>query len=275
MLSSVLLHFSRYEHGEPIIELGVDLARRSAARVRGLTLVDTRRLVMLSATCESAIYADNEFGRLKRIESQHNSVHSLLSQACVSAGLDFDIRRLRGNPLEVLPSEAQFHDLVVTSLARPAERPSESTCLAAGDLVDLLLQGVQPLLVLRGCDRPVNRVLLVADGTGASARAIREFLRQNLFPQAALRLLAIGSTVERARTSLREMVDYCRNRLAAIESGWICGAPRSVVIPYAQKWGADLVVLGVARKSRIVRRLCGEPAQRLLEETDLALYATA
>jgi nucleotide-binding universal stress UspA family protein len=48
-----------------------------------------------------------------------------------------------------------------------------------------------------------------------------------------------------------------------------------VVIPYALKWGADLVVLGVSRKSRMVRRLFGDPAQRILEQTNLALYGTA
>jgi nucleotide-binding universal stress UspA family protein len=116
---------------------------------------------------------------------------------------------------------------------------------------------------------------LVSDGTNASARAIREFLRQNLFPESELRLLAIGSTEQRARNMLREMVDYCRGRQVSLESGWICGSPRRVIIPYAHKWGADLVVLGVTRKSPLVRRLFGDPAQRVLEETNLALYVIA
>jgi nucleotide-binding universal stress UspA family protein len=275
MLSSVLLHFSSVQNGEPIIELGVDLARRSAARVRGLTLVDTRRLASLSATSETAIYTTSEYSRLHQVETQQNSVRSQLSQACISAGIDFDIRRVRGNPLEVLPPEAQFHDLVVTSLLRPKDLPSEDSGLAAGELIDLLFQGVQPLLVLRGSDQPLRRALLVSDGTNASARAIREFLRQNLFPESELRLLAIGSTEQRARNMLREMVDYCRGRQVSLESGWICGSPRSVIIPYAHKWGADLVVLGVTRKSPLVRRLFGDPAQRVLEETNLALYVIA
>jgi nucleotide-binding universal stress UspA family protein len=275
MLNSVLLHFSSVQNGEPIIELGVGLARRSAARLRGLTLVDTRRLASLSATSEAAIYTDSEYSRLHQVEAQHDSVRSRLSQACVSAGIDFDIRRVRGNPLEVLPPEAQFHDLVVTSLPRVADLKSEGSNLAAGELIDLLFQGVQPLLVLRDSLQPLRRVLLVSDGTGAAARAIREFLRQNLIPEADLRLLAVGSTEQRARNSLREMVDYCRSRRATIESGWICGSPRNVVIPYALKWGADLVVLGVSRKSRMVRRLFGDPAQRILEDTNLALYGTA
>jgi hypothetical protein len=275
MLSSVLLHFSSVQNGEPLIELGVGLARRSAARLRGLTLVDTRRLASLSTSSEAAIYSDSEYSRLRQVEEEQDSVRSQLSRACISAGIDFDIRRVRGNPLEVLPPEAQFHDLVVTSLPTAQDAKSEHSNLAAGELIDLLFQGVQPLLVLRDASQSVRRVLLVSDGAGASARAIREFLRQNLFPEAELRLLAIGTTEQRARNSLREMFDYCRGRRAAMESGWICGSPQKVVVPYALKWGADLVVLGVTRKSRMVRRLFGEPAQRLLEDTNLAFYGTA
>ena len=60
MLSSLLLHLGSATDGEPLIELGVDLARRSLARVRGLTLVDTRRLTDLAATAEAACFATTE-----------------------------------------------------------------------------------------------------------------------------------------------------------------------------------------------------------------------
>src|SRR5262249_12014695 len=121
MLNSLLLHFDCARRGEQLIELGVSLARRSAARVRGLTLVDTRRLAALSSPSEAASYTTCEFDRLHQLEAEHDNVRALLSQACLSAGLDFDVRRMRGNPLDVLPHESQFHDLVVTAFPRPGE----------------------------------------------------------------------------------------------------------------------------------------------------------
>jgi nucleotide-binding universal stress UspA family protein len=273
MLHSVLLHFDSGQRGGSLIELGVSLARRSAGRVRGLSLVDTRRLAALSSTSEAACYTRSELDRLEQADAEQHSVRSLLSAACLSAGLDFDVRRVRGNPLEVLPLESQFHDLVVTSFPGPNAREAEGVSLSATDLVDLLASGVQPLLVVRSPQQRLGRVLLVGDGTPSSARAVRHFAQQNLLPDAELRLLAVGSCEAKARSTLREMADYCRSRHLVFESGWLCGTTRRDLIPYADKWGAELVVLGVQPAGRVVRRLWGEPAESILRTTDLALYA--
>jgi nucleotide-binding universal stress UspA family protein len=271
MLNSVLLHIDSAQRSEPVIELGVRLATRSAARIRGLSVVDTRRLAALSSTSESACHVVSEFDHLLRLEAEHNQVRLSMSQACGLAGLDFDVRRLRGNPLEVLATEAQFHDLVVAALPRKSQELS----LSAADLVHLLGQGVPPLLVVRSAEQPLRRVLLVNDGTPQSARAIRQFVKQDLLPRAELRLLAIGASQELARSSLAQMVEYCRCHKLVFESGWLVGSPRQALIPYAHKWGADLVVLGVQRVGPVVRRLWGELAEAILRTTDLALYASA
>ncbi len=272
MLNSVLLHFGSAQHGGPLIELGVGLACRSRARIRGISLIDTRRLTDLTAA-EATCYASNELDRLHRVETQHDTVRALLSQACLSAGLDFDLRRLRGNPMDLLPPESQFHDLVVTAFPSTSQASSSDLSLTPTDLVDLLFQGVEPLLVVRSPQQVLRRVLLVGDGTSSSARAIRSFVKQKPVAKAELRLLAIGRTETKARETLREMADYCGSHRLYFETGWLCGSPRRAVIPYAEKWGADLVVLGVRRTGRVMRRLWGEPAESLLRSTNLALYA--
>jgi len=273
MVSSVLLHFGNVRHDEPIIRTGVELARRAPARIRGLTLVDTRRLSALSSTCEAAAYSAGEATRLDRLEADQDQVRHRLTQACLTAGIDFDVRRMRGNPLEVLPSESQFHDLVVTAVP-PPDAADAVFGLSAADVIDLLFRGVQPMLVLRGAEAPLARVLLIGDGSPAAARAMRQFLQQRLLPNAELRLLAVGSTERNARASLAEMVDYCRGLRLTFESGWICGNPRRVVAPYALKWGASLVVTGAQREGRVARKLLGDTVEELLTKTSLSVYTT-
>lgn len=238
-----------------------------------MTLIDTRRLAELTSSSEAACYATTEGDRLTRVEFEHDSIRARLSQACLSAGLDFDVRRVRGNPLEVLPPESQFHDLVVTMFPASGEPTPRDASLTSTDLIDLLLSGVEPLLAVRSPSRPLRRVLMVSDGTPSSARAIRQFVQQNLLPEAELRLLALGADEPQARASLRQMVDYCRGRTKAFETGWLCGSARRVLIPYAEKWAADLVVLGVPPAGRVARRLWREPAEQILRSTELALYA--
>ena len=274
MVNSLLLHWSGTPYATSVIDLGVNLARRCAARVRGVTMLDTRRLTSLASTCESAAHAASEFHRLHQIEKEQGKIRSDLSQACVMADIDFDLRRVRGNPMEVLPVEAQFHDLVVTALP-VAEHEQEQGGLQPSDWIDLLHLGVQPLLVIRVENQPLQRVLLVYDGTPASGKAVRTFLQQNLLPDADLRLLAVGQNPTQAQHFLQEMLDYCRTRKQSLEAGSLTGSVRKLLIPYAYKWQADLVVMGASRRSKPLRRMLGETAQDVLQKTPFALYVMA
>ena len=276
MLNSVLLHLSGDRRANAVIEFGVALAQRFEARVRGLTLLDTRRLASLASACEAAVYVSSEFSRLDRVEQQQESIRASLSRACLSAGVDFDVRRVRGNPLEVLPLESHYHDLIVTGAA-PRGAVAEDdldTGLSGRELIDLLLRGVQPMLVVREKRQALDRALLVYDGTTASARAVRRFLGQALLPCAECRLLAVGQTELHAQNLYREMVEYCRTQLSTIETGSLHGPLRRALVPYAGKWQADLIVLGVPAGNRLLRRVLGEAAHDVLRQTNCALYAT-
>lgn len=277
MISSLLLHFDGAHAADAAIEFGVEVAARCEARVRGLTLLDTRRLATLTAY-ESATYCNRELNRLTRQDFDQSNVRMRLSQACLEARVDFDVRRVEGNPLELLPKESQFHDLTITALPTPAEALAGTAGLNAGglnagEIVQLLWRGVQPLLVLRSPATAIRRILLVSDGQAGSQSAIRTFLKQRLFPQADLRLLAIGEKLEHAQELLRELGEYTRQSRRLFESGCLLGPARKSLVAYAQKWQADLVVTGVSRQSPLLRPLWPQPADQILSRTNIALYA--
>ncbi|QDU30916.1 Universal stress protein family protein [Anatilimnocola aggregata] len=208
------------------------------------------------------------------MDREHDRVCQQLSAACFQAGVNFDVRRSKGDPFEVIPREAQFHDLVVTGHLSQ-QGPLGEQGLTAAETLALLSCGVQPLLVLRDAESEIRRVLLVTDGLLASAKAIRQFLSQNLFPAAEQRLLAIGATDEQAQELLREMAEYSRSRQLDCESGWLRGSLRRMLLPYAQKWQADLVVMGIPKGNSILRTLLPDPARLILQQTNMGLYLMA
>jgi nucleotide-binding universal stress UspA family protein len=271
MLTSVLLHLDDAALAEPVIRLGVEVARRSGARVRGLTLCDTRS-TEAAYHCESAVYAVMEQSHQALAERKQEAIRVDLSRACLDAGLNFDVRRACGNPLQVLPQEARYHDLVITCVDLSTGKSKAGTTLSLGDLRDLLLRGVQPLLVVPAKQQEVHRVMLAYDGSEGSGRAIRSFLSQHIFPDAEYRLLAVGATDSEAKLALREMADYCRSRLDSLETGFVCGKLRSVLAPYAQKWQADLIVLGGQSDQGWLRRLRGGGSLGWLMQLSCGVY---
>jgi hypothetical protein len=255
-----------------VIAAGVDLATRRNARVEGVTLTDRRRIEELNS-CEAAVYAAVEHGRLARSEDRQGSVRASLSRACLAAGLNFGVRRLAGDPFALLPTEAQFHDLTIACWPDVDRESDDAPSLSPAELIDLAHLGMQPLLVVRRQRQAADRVLLVYDGTPASSRAIRGFVSQQIAPHAVHRLLAITESESEGVQGMRQMADYCRSYNLVLESGWLRGSPRKTLHPYVEKWQADLVVLGLPRALGMVRRLLGDVAQRLLSSLSCALYA--
>ncbi|MGD9633494.1 MAG: universal stress protein [Pirellulales bacterium] len=273
MLTSMLLLMEGIEQAGSVIRCGVLLARDSEARLRGLTLVDTRE-VQHPQDCEAAVYLTTAATRQALAERFHEGARAELSKACLNAKLNFDVRRLMGDPLEVLPQEARFHDLVVTSLGPLDPRlPVDATMrLSAADLMTLLQRGVQPLLVLPPEQEAIERVLLVYDGSEAAGRTIRSYLNLGVLREAECRLLAIGPDESSAQSSLMEMADYCRAKCPKLEMGFAVGRPRRVLVPYAAKWEAHLLVLGVSRSFRLLHRLMGQISLDLLADVKCGLF---
>jgi nucleotide-binding universal stress UspA family protein len=273
MLKSLLLLLDGAHCAQGLSEFGASLASLSRARLRGLALLDMRR-VLHAATCESASGCCSELQTLQTVERCQNRALEQLTAACAGAQVDFDIRRVKGDPFDILPGEAQFHDLTITAVPLANSAVEHEQSLPATDVLNLLAAGVRPLLVLRTPLTPVKRVLLVSDGSAHSSAAVREFLRHDLFPQAERRLFAIGETETRAKSLLRELVDYARQLQAKFECGWVRGSARQAVVRYAQKWQADLVVIGYRPQHVLLRPLWPQPAEQILRQTEMALFAS-
>jgi nucleotide-binding universal stress UspA family protein len=273
MLKSVLLHLDRKEHAAPVIRVGVDLGRQAEARVRGLTLVDTRR-VRAAYQGESAVSVLAEQSRCDRTARRHEAVRGHLSGACLKAGLNFDVRRVAGDPLEILPGESRFHDLVITSPAIDCPDGERSTDLSHDDLLGLLRRGMPPLLLVPARRTTFQRILLVYDGSESAARAIRSYFGLEILRHATHRLLAVAADPAAARLRLAEMADYTLHRRHGFETGYIAGDLR-LLPAYAEKWDADLIVVGRRPGGSLGRFLRGDPLRDLLKSGTFGLFLTA
>lgn len=270
-VSRLLVHLPESDHANSLILFAVELARRCEARVRGLTVVDTSQLEEYATTCESAAYAAFEQQRLEKGEEHRDRVRAAFSLACLAAGLDFDLHRKLGRRLEILRGEAKCHDLSLTSMRLRANRQKGE--MGSADVLELIVSGVSPLLVLRESSESLQRILLIQDNSAASSRTIRSFLSQGLFPDANVRLLAVGPNDDAAKQTLRDGLDTIGDRLPNLESGYVVGKPAQVVPEYALQWEADLVVVGGQRRLPLVGSLLGETAGQVLNRTPAALYS--
>lgn len=273
LLSQVLLCLHEDQQAETHIEYAIALAKHCRSRVRGLTLFDSTAFDEQVRASESAAPVILEMSRLMKLEERFRELRGTFSRACLAADLDFDLRQERGVPREILLAQARSMDLVLLGL--PTRRSWFGRGLATAEVIDLVLHGVQPLMILRDSAELPQRVLLVHDGNPASDRAIRQFAQQSLFPQAEMRLLTVADRSEQAQELLHQLLETLQARWPQLEHGCAAGKPQSVVPDYIEHWNADLVVLGVPRSPILTRALYGETIHNVLKHSGCAVYATS
>ncbi|MCC9608695.1 universal stress protein [Blastopirellula sp. JC732] len=255
-----------------MIQSAVELASNANARLRGVTIVDTRRFLE-KASMESSGYAGVEATRLTLAKRRQMESRDELLRLCRSRAVRCDVRDERGDPLDLLADEAKYHDLTIASYAGKEGRHDAG--LSAQDLIELAQRLVQPLLILRRRPARLDRVLLVYDGSGASSRAIRSFAAHSSFLGRQYRLICVGEAADSQSGAYREMTEYCHSRIASLETGRLPGSPLKTVTKYAQKWEADLLVLGIARSANWWGSPYGQLASDVLQQTEFPIYAFA
>ena len=120
MLNSLLLYLEDDRRAEAVIRLGVDLAKRVKARVRGVTLVDTRASEQACLHESAALVNLLNAGQVMAEHGQ-SRLRNALTAACLKAKLNFDVRNLVGDPTQVLRREARFSDLLITAACASAD----------------------------------------------------------------------------------------------------------------------------------------------------------
>ncbi|QDU76689.1 Universal stress protein family protein [Bremerella volcania] len=269
MLKRVLLHLNGSFGVDQAIELGARISQRTSARLRGLSILDTSGL-QYAGHLVSAAHAVSESRRIAHAERRQMISHQQMLHVGQRYQLDFDTLGIEGDPIQSLVREAQYYDLLITRSSEHARQlPGE---LSAFELLDVVIQSRQPVYISRGANTNPNRVLLVYDGSESSARVIRTFLTQKPIKNAYCRLLGVGTAADSKSKLLPSMRDYCEARHTDLEVGRLAGSLRKVLIPYAQKWDPDVVVMGVPRVARLWRRIRGHVCLDFLIRTRFDLY---
>ena len=270
-LSRILVHLADPGESSSVVSNALRLGIQKRAHLRGLTIVDTSRLLRDLASEGSAVSAAYESERLSAGEAQREESRMNFSTGCLAASLDFDLCRRQGDVATILQAESRFHDLLITST--PAGRSPGIDEISTPDVAKIIRTSHCPTLVLRDSTCELGRVLLVHDGSKACSRAIASFRAQRLLPEATVRLLAVGDSQESAKALLAEQLDLILPDRANFEHGYLAGKASKLVPEYAKNWEADLVVYGVSEKSSIVESLLRQASLRVLDQTSASLYS--
>jgi nucleotide-binding universal stress UspA family protein len=120
--------------------------------------------------------------------------------------------------------------------------------------------------------RPIRRVLVAYSGSVGSAKTIKQFVQARLWPEATMRIVTFGGGDGHDPTRLEDAAEYCRIHGYEPEVDHPTDSARDALLPYADQWQADLIVMGNSAHNFLVRQLFGEVALHTIKHADLPLF---
>lgn len=272
MIKRILVGLAGTEYTKVAVRRAVELAQIHSAEVTGVTVLDPNSLRVGAVPIGAGASAEEL--RTHRAEITYERINTAIADfetICQNEAVSFSTQYETGDSFRMMHKLARFHDLTIFGLRSVFEYYFENTDSSLF-LARLLGEGIRPILATSKLHRPIHRVLLAYSGSMESARTIRRFVQDRLWPEVTLKIVTFGSKKEDAFGRLKEAVAYCRAYGFEAESEYIPGLPVDGLLDHADVWGADLLVLGNSLRSFLRRRIFGDTTLHIIQHADRPLF---
>ena len=272
MIKRILVALSGTPFTATATKYALDLAKLHKAEVTGVTDVNIAQLmkvgpVPVGGGAAAASLAEH---RISVTEEHVEQAVKDFGEACADAGMTHCIDRETGDPFERLTALWRYHDLTIAGLRGLFEygvvqNPDDI-------LIQLISQGVRPILAVPKEYRPIRKVLVAYNGSMESAKALKRFVQMNLWPDVTVQIACFDMSAQEGEALLGDAAMYCRSHGIGAETQHVDGHPRDALLDHASAWQADLIVLGSTSRARIFKRLLGDTALHCVRNADVPLF---
>lgn len=272
MIKRILVGLGDLPHAESATKYAIEVASRTGAELTGLALVDLARLEYTGPVPLGAGEFAREL-REKRVAETRELVDRVVryfEDSCREAGIPAVSSIRSGDPVEHLKDISRYQDITITGRTSLFEHGVIDEPPTA--LIQLIEAGVRPILTVPASYRPIRKVLIAYSGSMGSAKTMRRFITLRAWPDAELKIVTFNRTEEEAQDLLNSAKDYCMIHGFKPEIARVEGAPLKTLLPYAQEWQADMIVMGNSAKRLLMRRMFGETMLHAVQYAEIPLF---
>lgn len=272
MVKRILVALSGTPFTDSAIKHALELAQFHQAELTGVTDVDLSRIadvgpVPIGGGAAATGLTEH---RLQVTEEHIEKAISDFEKGCAEAGMVYCIDRETGDPFEHLSDRWRYHDLTIAGLRGLFEYGVVHS--PDDEIIRLLSKGVRPILAVAKEYRQIKKVLITYNGSMESAKAMKRFVQMRLWQDVEVHIVCFDKPNDEAEHLLADAKAYCSVHGIEAIAMRVEGSPREVILSYAYKIQADLIVLGSSSRARLIKQLLGDTVLHCLRNADIPLF---
>lgn len=274
MIKKILVELDKTPASDSVIKYAVELAKAHNAELTGVTLVDFKKVGNVGPILPGGIYSaiDTYEERIAKTNIAIREKTSRFIALCEAGSVAYRVEHETGDPFSIMISKARYHDLILIGLDTLFDYHVDAINESEHTLERLVREGVRPIFAIPEHYRPIKRVLIAYSGNLHSAEAMKQFLQCRLWPDVLCRVACFGKSSEKATQILQEGVSCCHAHGFLTDAMRLSGDSPDALIEHAEKWDADLIVLGTAMRNVLMKEVFGNVTRYLIEHSKKALF---
>lgn len=272
MIRRILVGLGDATYAASATQTALELAKSQGAELTGISVLDERRIasvgpVPLGAGSVAVELREHRLAECKRVIDE---VIDQFEHTCQQANVPYRVQRPEGEAFRIVAEQIRYHDIMVCGLRRLLEHGVVEE--PPDEFVRLIQLGMRPLVAVAPEHRPVRRVLVAYSGSMESALAMKRFVQFHFWPDVEMRIVTFELPEGQARQLLADALEYCQAHDCHVDTDYQPGPAKQSLLPYADQWKADLVVLGNSARNLLLRRIFGETMMNAVEHADRPLF---
>ena len=275
-MKSILIAIDDSESSKSALNIGLEVAKITGAKVKGLYIEDISRLlewqpVELMGAAVGAVSAiptsrptveqvEVEKGFIKESES----LHKLFKDKCKSYSVDGIFLTKRGNVDELIYEFAKTVDLVI--IGRRGKTYPENSSEPGPRTENLLRNTTRPVLVVPPKAQLNNKILIAYDGGKTAQRALMAGAVFASLQKSEVKVVSIADDIDTAEKPLNEAKEFLSayNLNATYVIDFEKKKPWKAIMDQAKIWKSGLIVLGAFGENKLLELIFGSTTREVL-----------
>jgi len=267
----MLLGLGGTPFSQAAVDCAVDLAQRHGASITAAPVLDLNSWKQMFRGFSSAQQAARalEDQPWRHAQQRLEEIVDAFKARCEASGIGNHILAPQDDPLAGLIERWRYHDLLVLGLRGLFDYwvvPDAGAAIAR-----LAQAGVRPIMAPAAEYPVVSRVLVVYDGSMASARALKRFAKINPWPDAAITLSVSAGDDDAAEALLTDALAYCHDHGLLPEAQSHSHNSAVGLLKLANQCRAEAMVVGDDFRPSPVRGRSSQGMAELIRRSDRLL----
>jgi nucleotide-binding universal stress UspA family protein len=255
------------------LKYGIDLASKTDAHLRVLTVIDIRIFEWAVAIgvegfapiIPSTAYQEES---QKILEDKAEKVLERAGNVLKKANVQYDLEKASGSPVEIICDKARLSDLVI--MGSRGEFGSWRDKMLGATLEATTRLCIKPIMVTEKDYKQITNILVSYDGSNNSNKALpwAGYLAKQF--NVPLNVLTVNSDEESAKNTLKEATDYLSSyKLSKINTTIKSGEAEEKIVETCEETKADLILMGSYGHSRIREAILGSTTVQVMRKSSV------